>query len=333
MNDYQNKKKSPKLKSIRINHSHILFEDNNYIIVNKKAGWILDLGFKKDQSTLSSSLKSFLKNRDKLQNTPFLNKHSNLKKNDSGIVIYSKNTDAKKHLSDLSEKKMIATEVLNEKNYHTKRVSFFDKFTNKKITVSLELMVEKEQRLQTNKYVIFYKPFGVLCQFTKDSEEQKSLADFNLPEGIYPAGRLDKDSEGLLLLSNDGQLMDKVTSPKNEKSKVYLVQIEGVPTKQSLSKMMNGLMIQGKMTLPCKVRVLDDFIIKDRTPPIRKREKIPTTWIEVILKEGRNRQVRRMTAAINHPTLRLIRSKILNLSITDLEEGSFLEITRNDIKF
>ena len=96
--------------------------------------------------------------------------------------------------------------------------------------------------------------------------------------------------------------------------------------------MMNGLMIQGKMTLPCKVRVLDELIVKERNPPIRERKNIPTTWIEVILKEGRNRQVRKMTAAINHPTLRLIRSKILNLTIENLVEGQFLEISKKDIK-
>jgi 23S rRNA pseudouridine2457 synthase len=307
-------------KNIRLNHSHILFEDENYIILNKESAW--------DKKQVRTSLISFLKNRDKLNSNIHLEIHDSFNIRSTGILVFTKNKDATKFYKKSLLNKEIKFDYDKTIN-HFKSIEFFDKFSKTKINISSN----KIKSFKTNKlqYVLFYKPYGVLCQFTKDTPEQKSLADFNLPKDIYPAGRLDKDSEGLLLLSNDGPLIDRITSPKNEKSKTYLVQVEGIPSESSLDKMRKGLIIQKKKTLPCEVSLLKDFSMPPRNPPIRERKNIPTSWIKVILKEGRNRQVRRMTAAIGHPTLRLVRSKILSLDLSNLKEGEFLIINKEDI--
>lgn len=182
-----------------------------------------------------------------------------------------------------------------------------------------------------NRYVVFNKPFNVLSQFTSE-EGVRNLSEFNLPKEIYAAGRLDKDSEGLLLLTNDGPLIKKLLEPTEKTWKTYWVQVEKIPREKDLELLKQGVIVQGKKTLPCQVKILGENIdVPKRHPPIRVRKSIPTCWIEIKIREGRNRQVRRMTAAIGHPTLRLIRHSIANLKLDGLTQGDWREIKKTDI--
>lgn len=184
-----------------------------------------------------------------------------------------------------------------------------------------------------NRYILFHKPFNVLTQFTPE-DGARALSEFKLPADVYPAGRLDKDSEGLLLLTNDGPLIEKLLNPKNEKPKTYWVLVERVPTEEELEKMRIGLKIEDYLTRPCKVHILDPQPdVPPRDPPVRFRKTVQDIWLEITITEGKNRQVRKMTAAIGHPTLRLIRKKIGNLEIGDLAEGKWKEISREEISF
>lgn len=181
------------------------------------------------------------------------------------------------------------------------------------------------------RYYAFNKPYGCLSQFT-DKLNRKTLSDFGvIPEGVYPIGRLDMDSEGLLLLSDDKQLVDYLLNPKNFHEKEYIVQVDGIPSEEELDRFRKGLMIEGRKTLPAKIEVISPPNIPERNPPIRKRENIPTCWLRVIITEGRNRQVRKMTAAIGHPTLRLIRVRIKNVKLDDLNPGEIRELSKNEI--
>lgn len=180
------------------------------------------------------------------------------------------------------------------------------------------------------KYVAFYKPYGVLSQFTGEASD-RTLAEFDLPKDIYAAGRLDKDSEGLLLLTDDGPFIKRLLEPKNEKVKTYWVQVENIPTEEKLRELEKGVVIQGYKTLPCQAKLIDDPQVPPRDPPIRERKNIPTAWIEIRLIEGKNRQVRRMSAAIGHPTLRLIRYSIGKLTLAQLTPGKWCEIDKNQI--
>lgn len=181
-------------------------------------------------------------------------------------------------------------------------------------------------------YILFYKPYNVLSQFTGEPG-QKTLADFNLPKAIYAAGRLDKDSEGLLLLTNDGNLIHELLEPQFAHPRTYWVQVEGIITEKALKSLEKGVIIQGYQTKPCSARLLpNSFSIPDRIPPVRYREKIPTSWIELILTEGKNRQVRRMTAKVGFPALRLIRVAINELKLGNLLPGQFHKIDRDQIK-
>jgi 23S rRNA pseudouridine2457 synthase len=181
-------------------------------------------------------------------------------------------------------------------------------------------------------YILFYKPYGVLSQFTKEAG-YLSLADFGpFPKNTYAAGRLDADSEGLLLLTNDNIIKHRITNPKFEHKRTYLVQVEGFPDEGDIERLQNGVLIEGKRTKPAKVKVLShEPKLPPRTVPIRFRKNIPTSWIEIVLREGRNRQVRKMTAAVGHPTLRLVRTSITCLSIHGLKPGMYREMTLEEI--
>jgi len=168
--------------------------------------------------------------------------------------------------------------------------------------------------------VLFNKPYGVLSQFS-DHDGHPGLKHYlNFPD-IYPMGRLDRDSEGLLLLSDNGQLQARIANPKYKMEKTYLVQVEGDITTTALDSLSMGVTLNDGMTKPAKARIITTPSIKPRNPPIRVRENIPTSWIELKITEGRNRQVRRMTAAVGFPTLRLIRSAIGPWQLGELEQG------------
>ncbi|WP_324754458.1 rRNA large subunit pseudouridine synthase E [Roseovarius sp. Pro17] len=171
--------------------------------------------------------------------------------------------------------------------------------------------------------ILFNKPHGVLSQFTDERSGRPTLADhIDLP-GVYPAGRLDRDSEGLLLLTDDGQLQARIADPKFKKPKTYLVQIEGVPDEAALNTLAQGLTLKDGPTRPATVRRIDAPDLWPRVPPVRYRKTVPDAWIELTITEGRNRQVRRMTAHVGHPTLRLVRWRIGDWSLDGIAPGKW----------
>jgi len=182
--------------------------------------------------------------------------------------------------------------------------------------------------------IAFHKPYGVLCQFTPDQPGQKTLADFGFPPGVYPVGRLDMDSEGLLLLSDEPGFNNRLLDPKTAHPRTYQAQVEGIPTPDAVAKLARGgLVIQGHRTLPCAARVLENEPeAAPRDPPVRFRQAIPTAWLELRLIEGKNRQIRRMTAAVGFPTLRLIRVAIGKLDGAGLAPGTWKEIDPDGIR-
>ncbi|MBR9727825.1 pseudouridine synthase [Shewanella intestini] len=172
------------------------------------------------------------------------------------------------------------------------------------------------------KIVLFNKPFDVLCQFTDEAGRQ-TLKDFiDVPE-VYAAGRLDRDSEGLLLLTNDGKLQAQITQPNKKTFKGYWVQVEGEPDTAAINALINGVELKDGPTLPAKVKIIPTPTIWPRVPAVRERKSIPTTWLEIQICEGRNRQVRRMTAHVGYPTLRLIRYKIGQWQLDDIDNGQY----------
>ena len=184
----------------------------------------------------------------------------------------------------------------------------------------------------TPRTIAFNKPYGVLPCFT-DADGRPTLADFiDLPE-VYAAGRLDLDSEGLLLLTSDGRLAHYITDPQHKLPKVYLSQIERIPNEEVLEHLRQGVMLNGKKTKPAGVRLLpDDPQLPERPVPIRFRKNVPTAWVELTLREGLNRQVRRMTAAVGHPTLRLVRVAIGPIALGGLQPGKWRDLTSSEIE-
>ena len=172
-----------------------------------------------------------------------------------------------------------------------------------------------------SKLILFNKPFQVLSQFTSEGSDKANLSQFISIKGIYAAGRLDFDSEGLLLLTDDGQLQHRIAHPKHKSAKTYWVQVEGTPSERDLTQLKNGIHLKDGLTLPAEAKLIDEPNVWPRTPPIRERQSVPTSWLEIIITEGKNRQVRRMTAAIGFPTLRLIRAKIGEWTLGQLQPG------------
>jgi 23S rRNA pseudouridine2457 synthase len=177
--------------------------------------------------------------------------------------------------------------------------------------------------------IAFNKPYGVLSQFTPDGSPNRTLAEFGFPKGVYAIGRLDADSEGLILLSDEAALNDRLLNPKRAHKRVYWVQVERIPDAGVLAGLRQGVEIQGRKTLPCRAWMLDPQPdVPPRDPPIRVRKSVPDCWIGLELVEGKNRQVRRMTAAVGHPTLRLVRQRIGGFDLGDLAAGDWRELDR-----
>ena len=181
-----------------------------------------------------------------------------------------------------------------------------------------------------SKIILFNKPFGVLCQFT-DSDGRPTLAAFIEDKYVYAAGRLDRDSEGLVVLTDDGRLQHKITDPKNKMDKTYWVQVEGIISDEALLTLAEGVELRDGITRPASARRIDEpGNLWPRDPPIRERRNIPTSWLELTIREGRNRQVRRMTATVGFPTLRLIRYRVGSWTIDGIDSGQFVSLTKKN---
>jgi 23S rRNA pseudouridine2457 synthase len=181
--------------------------------------------------------------------------------------------------------------------------------------------------------IAFHKPYGVLSQFTPDGSPNRTLAEFGFPKGVYSLGRLDADSEGLLLLSDEPELNAALLNPRYAHEREYWVEVERIPTPDALGRIEAGVNLQGRVSLPCRARILEPQPeIAERDPPIRFRKTVPTCWLAMNLVEGKNRQVRRMTAAIGHPTLRLIRWRIGLFELGVLAPGTWRKLTADDRK-
>lgn len=180
-------------------------------------------------------------------------------------------------------------------------------------------------------YYVIYKPYGVLSQFSREAPHHRTLADlYDFPKDVYPVGRLDQDSEGLLIITNDKRLNSQLLDPRWAHERAYWVQVEGIPNEEALTRLNNGVNIRIKKrdyrTRPAKAKQLDPFpTLPDRDPPIRVRKSIPDSWIELRLTEGKNRQVRRMCATVGFPVLRLVRAAIENLTLGDMQPGDVRE--------
>lgn len=180
--------------------------------------------------------------------------------------------------------------------------------------------------------IVFNKPYGVLPCFT-DSEGRTTLADYITLAGVYAAGRLDQDSEGLMILTSNGALAHRITDPQHKLPKVYLTQVERIPDERAIERLCRGVLLSGKRTRPADVRLLErEPLLPERPVPIRFRKNVPTAWLEITIHEGMNRQVRRMTAAVGHPTLRLVRIAIGPVRLGDLKPGEWRALAEDEIK-
>ncbi len=177
----------------------------------------------------------------------------------------------------------------------------------------------------------FHKPFGVITQFTPHPR-YRSLAEFGFPKNVYPIGRLDADSEGLLLLTDDGMIAHRLLEPRFRHERTYWVQVEGVPNASALRQLGTGIVLDGIRTQPAIAVIIPPPDYPERSKPIRFRKTVPTTWIQLTLTEGRNRQVRRMTAAVGHPTLRLVRSRILSIDVASMPMGTWRKLNRAEVE-
>ena len=190
-------------------------------------------------------------------------------------------------------------------------------------------------RLKTksrHRTLAFNKPYGVLPCFT-DAKGRPTLAEYVKAPGVYAAGRLDFDSEGLMVLTSDGALAHHITDPQHKLPKIYLAQVERIPNDEALAQLRAGILLKGKRTRPAEVRLLSDAPeLPDRPVPIRFRKNVPTAWLEITLREGLNRQVRRMTAAVEHPTVRLVRIAIGPIKLGDLQPGHWRELANSEIE-
>lgn len=186
------------------------------------------------------------------------------------------------------------------------------------------------------RYLLFYKPYNVLSQFT-DAEGRQTLKDFVSVPDVYSVGRLDRDSEGLLLLTDDGRAQHCLSHPKFAHGRQYWAQVERIPTPKSLMQLRRGVTIKGYRTRPAKAKIIDEPALPPRNPPIRYRKQVPTAWLEMTLVEGKNRQVRRMTAVVGFPTLRLVRSALLlpkapPITLAGLNPGEWRDLTAGEVR-
>lgn len=182
-----------------------------------------------------------------------------------------------------------------------------------------------------HRYILFHKPYGVISQF---SGEARTLKDYILVQSVYPVGRLDHDSEGLLLLTDDGEMQHRLSEPQFAHPRTYWAQVERLPGEDALRKLSEGVVIQGYRTRPAQARLMpEEPELPERNPPIRFRKNVPTAWIELVLREGRNRQVRRMTAAVGHPTLRLVRAAIGELTLQGLSPGEWRNLNAGELRY
>ncbi len=188
---------------------------------------------------------------------------------------------------------------------------------------------KRRPQVSNSKIVLFNKPYNVLTQFT-DDQQRATLKDYIPIRDIYAAGRLDRDSEGLLVLTNDGRLQHKLTHPKAKTEKEYWVQVEGDIDPTAIERLQQGVILKDGLTAPAKVSKIPPPTLWPRTPPIRERASIPTSWVSIVIKEGRNRQVRRMTAHVGFPTLRLVRYRIGRWTIDGINNGEYMTLTQED---